>query len=803
MPLAEFVDAVGGTTEVLDPTNGRCMPPLGLMKGEEEVAEYLNDIVITFNRYRRRRTQRNHRELIGYWSAGRYNKILPIGPYQAKPNVILVPVQDGRQVPVDKLAWPDVLCVGEKTRTKCNTCSIRDTSVARAYLMLYMQGDRDNVTTFAMNGQSFFVYIADRECVISIGPMFYETHTNEFLALILSLSFLCQGYDETMTRKPNIIPENAPPFPPQTAPSQLTFNWKDSGVGGSSSQPADAFPPQQTAPSQSMFDWKRSTSLTGGPSSTGINLPPPAASRRPSLTAMNFPPPTASRRPSVTGINLFPPSTHHSSYFSSMAGSPALDNPPLSTASRYPLMPGSPASGSSSSLPSLRQQPAALITSLESMSGSPVSNIHSHSSLPLAPHHSLSMSDFSASVPPNPKIPASIRSNGSSNGGLKRKINEASDDNHSAGLKSNTMCNIKTINCNGKVYTIIREVFRSRTFAGRATRVWEALDEHGDAVIIKESWILQGRKQSEASMIKNARAPQIPKIVDHMTLEYSTGTHRQRLQPDQLKTKHREKRRVVEKPVGSSLSTIRSYLELLSAFLDYVKGIKYLREHNRMHRDISATNLMLYHADFEEPTDKRSRSVIQILRKAGCRRGLLIDFDYASFINPDILDPLATSLPIQEDLVTDSLSFGPLTAAISPAQDLMKIDDFGVRTKPDDQKFHAMTLIKPLFSWFLPQIDLETLGKIKTAQFHNYFEKRILSHVKPLFSSLVPTLKRIWDALYPMLKTAEDPPEDCCDDFIDALEDVILNMPKSLEDVETMGQTMPEEDTVEATRDYV
>ncbi|KAG5719233.1 hypothetical protein E4T56_gene13403 [Termitomyces sp. T112] len=322
-----------------------------------------------------------------------------------------------------------------------------------------------------------------------------------------------------------------------------------------------------------------------------------------------------------------------------------------------------------------------------------------------------------------------------------------------------------------------------------------------------------------------------------MTLPYSTGTHRQCLRPGQPETKHREKRRVVEKPVGSPLSTVRNHIEVIS--------IKYLRDHNHMHCNISATSLMLYEANFEEPIDEYSRSVIDILRRAGCRRGLLIDFDYTSFIDARISDPLAapssaapssdapsSAVPsfTQEDALVDLWSFGPSPAIRSPAQDVVNIDDFGVRTgtapfmaihllmnptaphcvgydleslfyvlifvvtqiddfdKPNDQKFRTVTLPKPLASWFLLQLELETLGEIKTVQFHHYLDKRILSHVKPIFNPLVPALKRIWGALYPASKTVADPPEDCCDEFINALECAILNMPETMaQGAGTMG----------------
>ncbi|KAG6815012.1 hypothetical protein H0H87_005833, partial [Tephrocybe sp. NHM501043] len=131
---------------------------------------------------------------------------------------------------------------------------------------------------------------------------------------------------------------------------------------------------------------------------------------------------------------------------------------------------------------------------------------------------------------------------------------------------------------------------------------------------------------------------------------------------------------------------------------------------------------------------------------------------------------------------------------------LTQIDDFD---KPDNQKFCTANLPTLISKWFSRHFDLETLGEIKSSQFHLYFE-RILCHVKPIFHPLVPILRRIWNALYPMSKTARDPPEDCCDVFIYAIEDAILDAAMAMgQDSGQAGvsgtMVMPEEDAVEAS----
>ncbi|KAG6809076.1 hypothetical protein H0H87_001304, partial [Tephrocybe sp. NHM501043] len=84
---------------------------------------------------------------------------------------------------------------------------------------------------------------------------------------------------------------------------------------------------------------------------------------------------------------------------------------------------------------------------------------------------------------------------------------------------------------------------------------------------------------------------------------------------------------------------------------------------------------------------------------------------------------------------------------------------------------------------------------------HVYFD-RILDTVKPIFYPLVPILSQIWKALYPVSKPARDPPMDCCDDFIHAIEDAILNYVATGKDSGQAGisntMVMPEENPVES-----
>ncbi|KAG6826287.1 hypothetical protein H0H92_000436 [Tricholoma furcatifolium] len=91
----------------------------------------------------------------------------------------------------------------------------------------------------------------------------------------------------------------------------------------------------------------------------------------------------------------------------------------------------------------------------------------------------------------------------------------------------------------------------------------------------------------------------------------------------------------------------------------------------------------------------------------------------------------------------------------------------------DQSKFHKSKLPEPVAMWFLRGQTLMQLGYVKTSQFHLFLDDT-LKHIKPQFSPLKPMLKRMWNALYPAPKSASGPPKDCCDIFIDAIEDEIF-----------------------------
>ncbi|KAG6822485.1 hypothetical protein H0H92_013695, partial [Tricholoma furcatifolium] len=120
-------------------------------------------------------------------------------------------------------------------------------------------------------------------------------------------------------------------------------------------------------------------------------------------------------------------------------------------------------------------------------------------------------------------------------------------------LAANLLCNLAGIKLqiDGEKYEILAEVFRAKRLRDHAI------------VIIKESWILESRKNTEADFIKGATVTQIPTIIVSETYPgLSTLTLRKI-------DNGREKRRVIESPVCVPLTEVRGCRELLGLYLDF------------------------------------------------------------------------------------------------------------------------------------------------------------------------------------------------------------------------------------------
>ncbi|KAG6854188.1 hypothetical protein H0H87_008029, partial [Tephrocybe sp. NHM501043] len=103
---------------------------------------------------------------------------------------------------------------------------------------------------------------------------------------------------------------------------------------------------------------------------------------------------------------------------------------------------------------------------------------------------------------------------------------------------------------------------------------------------------------------------------------------------------------------------------------------------------------------------------------------------------------------------------------------LTQIEDF---SKTDDQKFHMANLPKPICKWFLRHFNLETLSKIKSTQFCIYFDRIDLGCCQADISPLGAYAQMDLEGTLSVSKPTRDPLMDCCNDFIHAIEDAILN----------------------------
>ncbi|KAG6840684.1 hypothetical protein C0991_005043 [Blastosporella zonata] len=314
-----------------------------------------------------------------------------------------------------------------------------------------------------------------------------------------------------------------------------------------------------------------------------------------------------------------------------------------------------------------------------------------------------------------------------------------------ASVAPNLVCNIESITCGNTTYKVVKEIFHSQSLVGRGTRVWEALSDKGKAVIIKESWILQGRVETEAMILENFHAPQIPWVIDSSILHPSTSLFRQDLGTGWAKC--REKCRIVEEPVCHPLATVRSRLEFLGAFLDYVKAM--------IHGDISASNLMLYDGpvaeDTEAPSSVKASKAMEILSRA------------APFMAIPLLRTPTSPHCVGYDL--ESLFYVLIFFVV-------QVQAFNVL---EGGKFSGR-LPDHIADWFSTP-NLRRLAAIKASQFHIYLDIDIFGHVTRLFTPLVPYLQRMWTALYPdgcRQGSYEFLPQDCCEEFIEILEEAIL-----------------------------
>ncbi|KAG6825303.1 hypothetical protein H0H92_004107, partial [Tricholoma furcatifolium] len=200
--VSKFISAYG--MYFLTPRGS--LPLMGLIAGETYAAEFLNNIIWLFYRYVVDMVTSGDApcavEPKYLWTGDMANRLLRVGPYKARPDLLLAPVQNQCRLLLDKIAWPWVSGIGEMTTSKGNTVSLEKSAASRAFLMLYTQGDRYRSATIAMNSTDFRVHVFDRSGRVTFGPMSYRFHVLEFITFILTLSFTHYGLDtETMQRR--------------------------------------------------------------------------------------------------------------------------------------------------------------------------------------------------------------------------------------------------------------------------------------------------------------------------------------------------------------------------------------------------------------------------------------------------------------------------------------------------------------------------------------------------------------------------------------------------------------------------
>ncbi|KAG6855220.1 hypothetical protein H0H87_006593, partial [Tephrocybe sp. NHM501043] len=705
--------------------NGR-MATIGKLENEIYMATYLNTIIAGVQNYHLdyELSSKRGTSPLRYWSAGHRNKTIGIGPWRAKPDLVLVQLYDTfKLLKDDEVFWPDVLAVGEATVTSGPTERMEQSVNTRSFLMSYTQGDRRFSLALSFRGATWTVHITDRQGRISIGPWAYETHTKEFVQLLIILSYgdvTYLGLDHTMTRK----------------------------------------------------------------------------ARTPNL----------------------------------------VRSPIIETLRCYPDMLQS------------EMQPDAFLTQFAHTFN------YRYKNLPIPP-------------PQTELIIETVYSFASEEAAEEAKPSPAD-------LNRNLVGKLATISCKNRTYEVIGELFKSEALFGRGTRVWHTKGPDGHAGTIKDSNVLKSRRRTEAAILQyinacSERPPYIPILIDSEVLDHSdlrrenalfvpdvTGLtvtaaqrHKRHLSEAAVSSEmnHREQRRLVFDNVGEDLGFAKSVIELLGVFLDITKAIKFLGAHNIVHRDISYNNILLremHIKGYERPAfgggvaNTLSEFVTSCRVNASCRPGLLIDFDFAGFLDPHLRMSAARHQCPSNSSTSTAILPAPSVSTSNPITDPPMNQgndkkDSGART--GTAPFMALPLLlhsaphtigfdleslfyvlvffcthfqdfnvlrdgkgilvrdnhyAPISAWFNPLLSFVDLGHLKASQVHLHMELSILRYISSDFDGLKPIMRKLWRALYPSVQSVSnrsdlDPtsaafleisqlqPQDACDDFIAILEQAI------------------------------
>jgi hypothetical protein len=180
--------------------------------------------------------------------------------------------------------------------------------------------------------------------------------------------------------------------------------------------------------------------------------------------------------------------------------------------------------------------------------------------------------------------------------------------------------------------------------------------------VVKDSWISCGRA-SEANFLKHLCIPFGPQLLNHCVLGNTSPFRQHPIDVSEfpkILQMCREKWRILTYPAGIHISNFVSLWELMVALLDivvcminfisllttlltltYFLAILYLESHQKVHRDISYTNILLRDPEVDSTDSIREElmtsldlsDIVKLRHDLDCREGLLIDFDYGASLS--------------------------------------------------------------------------------------------------------------------------------------------------------------------------
>lgn len=136
-----------------------------------------------------------------------------------------------------------------------------------------------------------------------------------------------------------------------------------------------------------------------------------------------------------------------------------------------------------------------------------------------------------------------------------------------------------------RTFKIVKLLHSSAVLYSRGTRVWIVSDEQGRFYILKDSWISNSRNVSEIDFIKHIERTikDDPEgyLYQYICPRYCIGQDEvwctDNIRSHLLKPRTRYHRRIVTGPIGDPITSFRSKAEFITAFLDIVNGISFLK----------------------------------------------------------------------------------------------------------------------------------------------------------------------------------------------------------------------------------